>query len=78
VNAVVDFDRLERAVGGSSVQEDPRIDLPLEEQVEHLMALATAQRPEFRRHIPVSATDHDILIHAVLRKFVRLLQEAQL
>lgn len=70
----VDIDRLRRAVGHTHEYIDPRIDLPLEQQVELLMQWACSRRPEpIRRTVPPEPTDHDILITHVLAKLVRLI-----
>lgn len=73
----MDIDALKACFGAAlTLEEDERIDLPTEEQVRRLVEWACSQRPEFRRSIPVAATDHDILIVGALRKLVLALDAA--
>lgn len=56
-------------------QSDP--DAPLERQVKALIDLACDQRPHFQRRVPVAWNDSDVLIIAVLRKFVGVLDRLE-
>ena len=65
---------LREAMGGLlDVERDERIDLPLAEQVRLLAGWACSSKPaDFRRTVPVQATDHDILITGALVKLVSM------
>lgn len=74
--AAEQIERLAKVMGEHTYALDPRLVQPLAEQVEQVMGLVCGQRPEFRRSIPVRATDHDIVIHDVLVKMVRIARAA--
>jgi len=64
--------RLVDAIGGfAKLNFDARTDLPLDAQVRLLMAWACDPKPEpFRRSVPVSPYDHDVLITQTVAKLV--------
>lgn len=63
-----DIEAMNAHLGGLYIE--PSVDLDLPAQVRLLLDLACAPHPDFRRSVPVRATDHDVLISHVLRKFV--------
>ena len=70
-DTAADWTQIAELVRADTYTLDDRLELPLERQVQVLMDLACARRPEFTRSIPARATDHDIVIHDVLVKMVR-------
>lgn len=71
----LDIDTLVSMLGGLPEHRDQRLDLPLTEQVQILLDLACAHRPDFQRNVPVRATDHDVVITEVLVKLITALAE---
>lgn len=71
----LDIDALVTMLGALPEHRSERLDLPLTEQVQLLLDLACAHRPDFRRSIPMQATDHDHLITEVLVKLITALAE---
>lgn len=71
----LEIEQCKAAIGGLyDTTPDPRLVLPLPNQVAHIVKLVTAMRPEFVRSVPVRATDYDEVIPQVI---VRLLQEIE-
>lgn len=55
---------------------DPRVDMPLTDQVRALIEWATSPTPdEYTRSVPVRATDHDELICGALGKLVAIIRD---
>lgn len=71
-----DIDQLVALLGTWPKYRDERLGLALHRQVRLLIDLATAERPNFRRSVPVAPTDHDILISEVLCKLIAALDKA--
>ena len=70
-----EIEQCKAALGGLyHTSHDPRLVLPLPNQVAHIVKLVTALRPEFTRSVPVRATDYDEVIPQVI---VRLLMEIE-
>lgn len=73
--AADEIEQCKAVLGGLyHTSHDPRLVLPLPNQVAHIVKLVTAMRPEFTRSVPVRATDYDEVIPQVI---VRLLQEIE-
>lgn len=70
-----EIERCKAALGGLyHTTHDPRLVMPLPDQVAHVVKLVTAMRPEFVRSVPVRATDYDEVIPQVI---VGLLMEIE-
>jgi hypothetical protein len=72
---LAEIEQCKAVLGGLyTTAHDPRLVLPLPNQVAHIVKLVTAMRPEFTRSVPVRATDYDEVIPQVI---VRLLAEVE-
>ena len=67
----LEIEQCKAALGGLyHTGHDPRLVLPLPNQVAHIVKLVSATRPEFVRSVPVRATDYDEVIPQVIAKLL--------